>query len=55
MTFHDKDRKEVGHLEFTDGVMVFKGKIKPSAQVFFDWLCEVLVNPYIKQKLGKKE
>jgi len=54
ITFHNKD-KEVGRLEFSGKKMVFKGKTEESAKVFFDWLCEQLINPYIEEKLRKEK
>ncbi len=52
MAFH-KDDKQIGRLYWDDGVMRFEGKTHQSAQVFFDWLLDNLVNPYIKAKLAK--
>ena len=54
MTF-GKDNKDVGRLYWDDGVMRFEGKVDKSAQVFFDWLLDNLVNPYVKAKLAKSE
>lgn len=54
MTFH-KDNKDIGRLYWGDGVMKFEGETKQSAQIFFDWLLDNLVNPYIKAKLAKTE
>ena len=55
ITFSNKDSEEVGCLEFSGKKMVFKGKTEESAQVFFDWLLEHLVNPYIENQLIKGE
>jgi len=52
VSFRGKDGKEVGRLEWDDGKMAFKGKMEESAQVFFNWLLETLINPYIEKKLG---
>ncbi|TET13405.1 hypothetical protein E3J84_00105 [Candidatus Aerophobetes bacterium] len=55
ITFHNKDNEEVGCLEFSGKKMIFKGKMEESAQVFFEWLLEQLVNPYIEKKLTKEK
>ena len=47
--------KDKGRLYWDDGVMRFEGKVDKSAQVFFDWLLDNLVNPYVKAKLAKSE
>lgn len=55
MIFNNKDMEEVGCLEFSEKKMIFKGKVEESAQVFFEWLLEQLINPYIKERLIKEE
>ena len=55
ITFSNKDNEEVGRLDFGGEKMVFKGKTKESAQVFFDWLLEHLVNPYLEKVGIRKE
>jgi len=54
MTFH-KDNKDIGRLYWGDGAMKFEGITEQSAQVFFDYLLDILVNPYVKAKLAKSE
>ncbi len=54
MIFH-KDNEDIGRLYWGDGVMKFEGITEQSAQVFFDYLLGILVNPYVKAKLAKKE
>ena len=51
ITFYGKNDSEIGRLEWDDDKMVFKGKAKESAQVFFDYLLKTLINPYIEEKL----
>lgn len=53
MTFWSEKNKQVGKLEFADGVMKFTGNMKPSAKVFFDWLIFYLVGPYIERRIKK--
>jgi len=54
MTFY-KDNKNVGRLYWDNGVMKFKGLTTQSAQIFFDYLLGMLINPYVKAKLAKTQ
>ena len=55
ITFFGKDSsKEVGRLYWDDGIMKFKGITEQSAQAFFDYLLDNLVNPYIEKKVKEK-
>ncbi len=54
ITFH-KDDKNIGKLYWDDGVMKFEGKVEESAKVFWDYLLETMVNPYVKAKLAKSK
>ncbi len=54
ITFH-KDNKNIGRLHWDDGVMKFDGEVEESAQLFFDYLLNQLINPYVKAKLAKTE
>jgi len=49
ITFHDKDDKEIGRLEWGTGVLVFKGAIDESAKVFFKCI-KNYIDPYINTK-----
>ncbi len=54
MIFH-KGKEDIGRLYWGNGVMKFEGITEQSAQVFFDYLLGMLINPYIEAKLAKKE
>jgi len=49
VTFH-LENKEIGKLDWNDGVFKFSGKAEKSAKVFFDWVKDH-VDKYIEQKL----
>ena len=42
--------KEVGRIDFSTGQMEFSGDIAESAKVFFDYLKDSLIDPYLKSK-----
>ena len=41
--------KEVGKLDFSSGVMEFSGDIAESAKVFFEYLKDVIIDPYMNR------
>jgi len=53
MTFHDKDDKQVGRLEWFNGLVKFHGDLEVSASLFFKYLTETMVNPYLQRKIRK--
>lgn len=46
---------EVGRITWSSGELVFKGKAKPSAKIFFDLYLRRAVDEYIKTLLEKKQ
>ena len=47
--------KEVGRIDFSTGKMVFSGDMEESARVFFDYLKESLIDPYLESKKKNDE
>ena len=47
LTFHSKDGKEVGHLNWNDGVMKFSGNMDESCKLFMEFLKPYMDN-YLK-------
>ena len=46
--------KEVGKIDFSTGKMVFEGDMEESAKVFFDYLKDILIDPYLERKEREK-
>ena len=47
--------EEVGKLDFSSGIMEFSGDIAESANVFFKYLKDVIIDPYMKKSQEKNE
>ncbi len=54
IVFCKEGGKEVGRIYWDNGVLQFKGKMEESARLFFDFLLEKLIDPYVKEKLSKR-
>jgi hypothetical protein len=52
MTFWNEE-KQIGEIEWNDGVMKFNGNLDESAKVFFEFL-KPYMDSYIKEKLNAK-
>ena len=54
MVFWNEDR-EIGKLDFSSGVMEFSGDIAESAKVFFEYLKDKIIDPYMNKDFKKEE
>ena len=49
VAFHNPEGKLLGWLDFNFEKMTFEGDMEESAKVFFDYLKESLIDPYLKE------
>ena len=49
-----KGDKEIGRMDFSSGKMEFSGDMEESAKVFFDYLKETIIDPYLERKEKEK-
>ena len=52
VSFHNPEGKLLGWLDFNFEKMTFEGDMEESAKVFFDYLKESLIDPYLKESLS---
>ncbi len=51
--FYSDENKEIGCIDFSEGVLKFTGEAEPSAQVFFEHVLKPLVDKYIRDENEK--